>query len=142
MAPGFHQVRGLDLSNLTVIEGAEGWIVIDPLTSAETAPAALDLVDEHLGARPVTAVIYTHSHVDHFAGVRGVIDEADVDAGRVRVIAPAGFLDAAVSENVVAGNGHDPAGALHVRRPPPDGPARPRRRRASARACRCSAARA
>lgn len=104
VAPGFHQVRGLDLANLTVIEGTEGRIVIDPLTSAQTARAALDLVDEHLGARPVTAVIYTHSHIDHFAGVRGVIDEADVKSGKVRVIAPAGFLDAAVSENVVAGN--------------------------------------
>ena len=103
VAPGFHQVRGLDLSNLTVIEGAEGRIVIDPLTSANTARAALDLVEAHLGARRVTAVIYTHSHVDHFAGIHGVIDEADVDAGRVRVIAPAGFLHAAISENVVAG---------------------------------------
>ena len=104
VAPGFHQVRGLDLANLTVIEGLEGRIVIDPLTSVETARAALALVDEHLGARPVTAVIYTHSHVDHFAGVRGVVDEADVVAGRVRVIAPSGFLAAAVSENVMAGN--------------------------------------
>ncbi|WP_421120283.1 alkyl/aryl-sulfatase [Aquihabitans daechungensis] len=104
IAPGFHQVRGLDLANMTVIEGTEGRIVIDPLTSVETARAALALVDEHLGARPVTAVIYTHSHVDHFAGVRGVIDEADVVGGTVRVIAPAGFLEAAVSENVVAGN--------------------------------------
>ncbi|MCU1353542.1 MAG: beta-lactamase domain protein, partial [Acidimicrobiales bacterium] len=104
IAPGFHQVRGLDLSNLTVIEGADGRIVIDPLTSAETARAALDLVDEHLGARPVTAVIYTHSHVDHFGGVRGIVDPADVAEGRVRVIAPAGFLEAAVSENVIAGN--------------------------------------
>ncbi|MCU1454729.1 MAG: alkyl sulfatase-like hydrolase [Acidimicrobiales bacterium] len=104
VAPGFHQVRGLDLSNLTVVEGAEGRIVIDPLTSAETARAALDLVDAHLGPRPVTAVIYTHSHVDHFGGVRGVVDEADVAAGRVRIVAPAGFLAAAVSENVVAGN--------------------------------------
>jgi alkyl sulfatase BDS1-like metallo-beta-lactamase superfamily hydrolase len=104
IAPGFHQVRGLDLANMTVIEGSDGRIVIDPLTSVETARAALALVDEHLGARPVTAVIYTHSHVDHFAGVRGVIDEADVRAGKVRVIAPAGFLEAAVSENIVAGN--------------------------------------
>ena len=104
IAPGFHQVRGLDLANMTVIEGTDGRIVIDPLTSVQTARAALALVDEHLGARPVTAVIYTHSHVDHFAGVRGVIDEADVASGKVRVIAPAGFLEAAVSENVVAGN--------------------------------------
>ncbi len=104
IAPGFHQVRGMDLANMTVIEGAVGRIVIDPLTSVQTARAALALVDEHLGPRPVTAVIYTHSHVDHFAGVRGVIDEADVISGKVRVIAPAGFLEAAVSENVVAGN--------------------------------------
>ncbi|MEZ5204976.1 MAG: alkyl sulfatase dimerization domain-containing protein [Acidimicrobiales bacterium] len=103
VAPGFFQVRGLDLANMTVIDGDEGRIVIDPLTSAQTARAALDLVDEHLGARPVTAVIYTHSHIDHFAGVRGVVDEADVVSGKVRVIAPAGFLHAAVSENVVAG---------------------------------------
>ncbi|CAN5638383.1 alkyl sulfatase dimerization domain-containing protein [soil metagenome] len=104
VAPGFHQVRGLDLANLTVVEGTEGRIVIDPLTSVQTARAAMALVAEHLGERPVTAVIYTHSHVDHFAGVRGVVDQADVDAGRVRVIAPSGFLEAAVSENVVAGN--------------------------------------
>lgn len=104
VAPGFHQVRGLDLANLTVVEGAEGRIVIDPLTSAQTARAAMELVEAHLGPRPVTAIIYTHSHIDHFAGVRGVIDEADVIAGKVRVIAPAGFLHAAVSENVVAGN--------------------------------------
>lgn len=104
VAPGFHQVRGLDLANLTVIEGREGRIVIDPLTSVQTARAAMDLVDQHLGERRVTAVIYTHSHIDHFAGVRGVVDEDDVAAGTVRIIAPAGFLEAAVSENVVAGN--------------------------------------
>ncbi|CAN5820147.1 alkyl sulfatase dimerization domain-containing protein [soil metagenome] len=104
VAPGFHQVRGLDLANLTVVDGERGRIVIDPLTSEQTAAAALALVDEHLGARSVTAVIYTHSHVDHYAGARGVVNEADVAAGRVRVIAPAGFLHAAVSENVVAGN--------------------------------------
>ena len=103
VAPGFHQVRGLDLANLTVVDGLRGRIVIDPLTSAQTAAAALALVDEHLGARPVTAVIYTHSHIDHFGGVRGVVDEADVLAGRVPIIAPSGFLEAAVSENVVAG---------------------------------------
>jgi len=104
VAPGFHQVRGLDLANLTVIQGEAGRIVIDPLTSVQTAQAAMALVNEHLGERPVTALIYTHSHVDHFGGVRGVIDEADVVSGKVRVIAPSGFLQAAVSENVVAGN--------------------------------------
>lgn len=101
---GIWQVRGLDLSNVTFVRGATGWIVIDPLTSEETARAALELVRAHLGDRPVQAVLYTHSHIDHFAGVRGVVDEADVRAGRVRVIAPAGFLHAAVSENVIAGN--------------------------------------
>ncbi|HEY4377643.1 MAG TPA: alkyl sulfatase dimerization domain-containing protein, partial [Acidimicrobiales bacterium] len=104
VAPGFHQVRGLDLSNLTVIDGDEGRIVVDPLTSEETARAALDLVNATLGERPVSAVIYTHSHVDHYAGVRGIVDEADVAAGRVPIIAPAGFLEAAISENVLAGN--------------------------------------
>jgi len=104
LADGFYQVRGLDLSNVTFIAGESGWIVIDPLTSAETARAALDLVHAHLPPRPIHAVIYTHSHIDHFAGVRGVISEDDVRAGKVRVIAPEGFLDAAISENVIAGN--------------------------------------
>jgi alkyl sulfatase BDS1-like metallo-beta-lactamase superfamily hydrolase len=101
---GIWQVRGLDLSNVTFVRGATGWIVIDPLTSEETARAALELVRTHLGDRPVRALLYTHSHIDHFAGVRGVVDEADVRAGRVQVVAPAGFLHAAVSENVIAGN--------------------------------------
>ena len=100
---GVYQVRGLDLSNVSFVAGDTGWIVIDPLTSAETAAAALALVTEHLGERPVHAVIYTHSHVDHFAGVRGVVDEADVRSGAVQILAPEGFLEAAISENVVAG---------------------------------------
>jgi alkyl sulfatase BDS1-like metallo-beta-lactamase superfamily hydrolase len=100
---GIYQVRGLDLSNISFVEGERGVIVIDPLISAETATAALDLYRAHRGERPVTAVIYTHSHVDHFGGVRGVISQEDVDSGRVQVIAPAGFVEAAVSENVYAG---------------------------------------
>ncbi len=100
---GVWQVRGYDLSNITFIAGDTGWIVIDPLTSVETARASLDLANEHLGERPVVAVIYTHSHIDHFAGVLGVTTQADVDAGRCRVIAPEGFLAEAVSENVIAG---------------------------------------
>jgi alkyl sulfatase BDS1-like metallo-beta-lactamase superfamily hydrolase len=100
---GVWQVRGFDLANATFIAGKTGWIVIDPLTSAETARAALDLANERLGARPVVAMIYTHSHVDHFGGARGMIDQADVDAGKVQVIAPQGFLEHAVSENVIAG---------------------------------------
>ncbi|HEV2568811.1 alkyl/aryl-sulfatase [Sphingomonas sp.] len=97
------QVRGLDLSNLTVIRGRSGWIIVDPLTTAEIARAAMALVTKHLGARPVSAVIYTHSHVDHFGGVRGVVDEADMRAGKVAIYAPAGFLEHALSENVIAG---------------------------------------
>ena len=100
---GLYQVRNLDLSNMTIIEGAEGITVIDPLISAETAKVGLDLYFQHRGQKPVKAVIYTHSHVDHYGGVRGVIDEADVAAGKVRIYAPTGFLDAAVAENVMAG---------------------------------------
>ena len=99
-----YQVRGFDISNMTVIEGDSGLIVIDPLMSTETARAGLALYARHRPARPVVAVIYTHSHLDHFGGVRGVIDEADVRAGRVQVIAPAGFMEEAVSENVIAGD--------------------------------------
>ena len=99
-----YQVRNIDLSNLTIIEGDSGLIVVDPLISAETARAALDLYFEHRPARPVVAVVHSHSHVDHYGGVRGVVNEEDVRAGKVRIIAPEGFLDAAVSENVVAGN--------------------------------------
>lgn len=98
-----YQVRGFDLANITFIASDSGWIVFDPLTAKETAAAALALVSEHLGVRPVVAVVYSHSHVDHFGGVRGVIDEADVKAGRVQVIAPVGFMDHAVAENVYTG---------------------------------------
>ncbi|MEV6191168.1 alkyl sulfatase dimerization domain-containing protein [Streptomyces sp. NPDC051920] len=100
---GIYQVRGLDLSNITFVEGATGVIVIDPLISTETAAAALALYREHRGERPVTGVIYTHSHVDHFGGVKGVTTQEDVDAGRVPVIAPEGFTEHAVAENVYAG---------------------------------------
>ena len=98
-----YQVRGYDISNLTVIEGDSGVIVVDPLISAETARAALDLYFEHRPKKPVVAVIHSHSHVDHYGGVRGVVAEEDVIAGRVKVVAPEGFLEAAVSENVMAG---------------------------------------
>jgi alkyl sulfatase BDS1-like metallo-beta-lactamase superfamily hydrolase len=100
---GLYQVRGLDLSNMTIVEGDTGVIVIDPLISTETAAAGLALYREHRGARPVIAVIYTHSHVDHFGGVFGVTSQADVDAGTVQVIAPEGFTAHAVEENVYAG---------------------------------------
>jgi alkyl sulfatase BDS1-like metallo-beta-lactamase superfamily hydrolase len=100
---GIYQVRGLDLSNITFIEGDTGIIVIDPLVSTETAAAALALYRQHRGDRAVTAVIYTHSHVDHFGGVLGVTTQADVEAGRVAVLAPEGFIEHAVAENVFAG---------------------------------------
>jgi alkyl sulfatase BDS1-like metallo-beta-lactamase superfamily hydrolase len=98
------QVRGFDISNISFVRGDTGWIVFDPLVSKETAAAALAFANEKLGARPVVAVVYSHSHIDHFGGVRGVIDEADVKAGKVQVIAPAGFMEAAIAENVYAGN--------------------------------------
>lgn len=98
-----YQVRGLDLANMTIVEGDTGIIIIDPLLSAETARAGLDLYYRHRPARPVSAVVYTHSHIDHFGGVRGVISEDDVKAGRVQVIAPSGFMEEAISENVLAG---------------------------------------
>ncbi len=100
---GIYQVRGLDLSNITFVEGDTGVIVIDPLISTETAAAALALYRAHRGDRPVSAVIYTHSHVDHFGGVLGVTTQADVDSGKVAVLAPAGFVEHAVQENVYAG---------------------------------------
>lgn len=101
---GIYQVRGYDLSNISFIRGETGWIVIDPLISVEVARAALELINQELGTRPVVAVIYTHSHADHFGGVRGVTTPEDVAAGRVRVLAPEGFSHHAVSENVLAGN--------------------------------------
>ncbi len=99
-----YQVRGADLSNMTIIEGDKGIIVIDPLVSAETAKAALDLYYQHRPKKPIKAVIYTHSHVDHFGGVKGIISQSDVDKGKVKVIAPKGFNEAAIEENVMAGN--------------------------------------
>lgn len=101
---GIWQIRGYDLANMTLVAGKTGWIVIDPLLTAEMAKATLDFAMEKLGKKPVVAVIYTHSHVDHFGGVRGVVDEADVKSGKVPVIAPEGFMDHAVAENVLAGN--------------------------------------
>jgi alkyl sulfatase BDS1-like metallo-beta-lactamase superfamily hydrolase len=104
VADGIYQVRNLDLSNMTIIEGAEGIVVVDPLVSEETSKVGIELYFRHRPKRPVTAVIYTHSHVDHYGGVRGVTSEADVMSGKVKVYAPKGFLEAAVAENVFAGN--------------------------------------
>jgi alkyl sulfatase BDS1-like metallo-beta-lactamase superfamily hydrolase len=103
VAEGIYQVRGLDLSNMTIVEGDKGVLVIDPLISTECAAAALDLYRRHRGDRPVTGLLYTHSHVDHFGGARGVVLEQDVTSGRVPVFAPIGFLEHAISENVYAG---------------------------------------
>ena len=103
VVPGIYQVRGFDLSNITFVEGDTGIIVIDPLVSTEVAAAALAFYRTHRGDRPVVAVIYTHSHVDHFGGVLGVTSQAEVDAGTVAVLAPEGFITHAVQENVYAG---------------------------------------
>ncbi|OLP01719.1 hypothetical protein BVU76_13455 [Mycolicibacterium porcinum] len=99
-----YQVRGYDLSNITFIKGDTGWIVIDPVVSAETAKAGLDLANEKLGPRPVVGVVHSHSHIDHYGGVRGVVNQADVDSGKVKIIAPVNFVEDVISENVIAGN--------------------------------------
>ena len=99
-----YQVRGMDISNMTIVEGNSGLIIIDPLLATETAKAALALYLQHRPAKPVVAVIYSHSHLDHFGGVRGVVDEAEVTAGKVAIIAPEGFMEHAVAENILAGN--------------------------------------
>jgi alkyl sulfatase BDS1-like metallo-beta-lactamase superfamily hydrolase len=104
VADRIYQVRGYDISNITFIQGDTSWIVFDPLISAECAKAALDLVTQHLGQRPVIAVVYSHSHVDHYGGVRGIVTQADVDADKVQILAPEGFTEHAISENVIAGN--------------------------------------
>ncbi len=101
---GIYQVRSFDIANMTLIRGETGWVVIDPLTSAESARAALDLANTHLGARPVTAVVHTHSHVDHFAGILGVVDAEDIESGRIPCVAPRDFVEEALAENVLAGN--------------------------------------
>ncbi|ROS73648.1 alkyl/aryl-sulfatase [Cellulomonas sp. PhB143] len=103
VVPGIYQVRGFDLSNVTFIEGDDGVLVLDPLVTKETCAAALELYREHRGDRPVTGVLFTHPHVDHFGGVRGITTQEDVDSGRVPIIAPEHFTEHAASENVYAG---------------------------------------
>lgn len=100
---GVYQVRGYDLSNMSIIVGETGWILVDPLTTVETATAALALARTHLGDAPISAVILTHSHIDHFGGMPAVVTSEDVASGRIRIIAPEGFADEATSENVLAG---------------------------------------
>ena len=97
---GVYQLRGFDVSNMTIIEGQTGWIVVDPLTSKETAAAAIAFAREHLGNQPVSAIIFTHSHIDHFGGVLSVLNTGE----GIEIFAPAGFMDEATSENVIAGS--------------------------------------
>ncbi len=104
VTPGIYQVRGFDLANITFIQGKTGWIVFDTLTVKETARAALDFINQQLGERPVVAVVYSHTHVDHFGGVRGIVDEADVKSGKVQILAPKGFMKHVFAENLYAGN--------------------------------------
>ncbi len=103
LAPGLYQVRNFDNSNVTFVETAKGWIVIDPLTVEAVARAAFDLLKQHVADKPILAVIYTHSHTDHFAGVTGIVDPRDVAAGKVQIIAPKGFVEEVVSEWMLAG---------------------------------------
>ena len=104
VVPGIWQVRSFDISNMTFIRGDTGWIIIDPLSSAESARAALDLANLHLGERPVVAVIISHSHVDHYGGVLGIMSMEQGTSGEIKVIAPEGFVTESLSENVLAGN--------------------------------------
>jgi alkyl sulfatase BDS1-like metallo-beta-lactamase superfamily hydrolase len=103
VVPGVYQVRGLDIANMTLIEGDGGVIVVDTLTSIEGARAAMELYFEHRGRRPVAAVIFTHTHTDHWGGARGVIDDEMLASGRIPIIAPDLFMEHAVSENIIAG---------------------------------------
>ncbi len=103
VVPGLYQVRGFDISNMTIIEGDTGIVIVDPLVTAQVAKAGLELYFNHRGRKPVHAVIYTHSHTDHWGGVKGVTSVADVEAGRTTVIAPDGFLEAIANENILPG---------------------------------------
>ncbi|WP_300528911.1 alkyl sulfatase dimerization domain-containing protein [Maricaulis sp.] len=103
VVPGIYQVRGYDLSNMSIIETESGRIIIDPLTSVETARAALDLVERELGAREIVAIVLTHSHIDHFGGIAAIASREELDSGEIEIIAPDHFLEEAVSENVLAG---------------------------------------
>ena len=123
VVPDFiYQVRGFDLANMTIVRGESGWILFDVLLTSQTAAAALRLVNEQLGELPVRAVVYSHSHIDHFGGVRGVISEQDVQSGAVQVIAPSGFMEEAIAENVYAGNAMSRRAGLQYGRGIPSGP--------------------
>lgn len=103
VTPGIYQIRGFDISNMTIITGETGWIIVDTLTTRETAAAAISFVREKLEPRPIKAIIYTHSHIDHFGGVLGVISSEEASRENVQVIAPGGFMKEATSENIMAG---------------------------------------
>ncbi|MFT4863617.1 MAG: alkyl sulfatase BDS1-like metallo-beta-lactamase superfamily hydrolase [Pseudohongiellaceae bacterium] len=123
VVPDFlYQVRGFDLANMTLVKGDTGWILFDVLLTSETAAAALALANEHLGEMPVRAVVYSHSHIDHFGGVLGVTSQEEVNAGRTQIIAPAGFMDEAISENVYAGTAMSRRAVLQYGRTIPASP--------------------
>ena len=123
IVPDFmYQVRGFDLANMTLVMGDSGWLIFDVLLSSQTANAALSLANQHLGERPVKAVVYSHSHIDHFGGIRGVVDEAQVTEGIVQIIAPKGFMAEAISENVYAGNAMSRRAAFQYGRNIPSSP--------------------
>ena len=100
---GIYQLRGFDLANMTLIEGKSGWIVVDPLTAKETSARAWDFAMQHLPEKPISAVIFSHSHVDHFGGATGILTPEEAAASKIRIVAPMGFMEEAVSENVIAG---------------------------------------
>ena len=101
---GIYQLRGYDLANMTIIEGDTGWIIVDPLTAKETADKALQFAQKHLGKHPINAIIYTHSHIDHFGGIEGILDNlSESEQKALRIIAPEGFMEEATSENIIAG---------------------------------------
>lgn len=103
VVPGIYQVRGYDIAYITFIQGENGWICMDPITCDETSKAAKELLDEHFGEKPISAVLYTHGHKDHYAGVKGIVNEEDVLSGKIDVYAPENFLESAISENIYAG---------------------------------------
>ncbi|MFT4764421.1 MAG: alkyl sulfatase BDS1-like metallo-beta-lactamase superfamily hydrolase [Oleispira sp.] len=103
VSEGIYQLRGFDLANMTLIEGDSGWIVVDPLTAKETAKQAFDFAQKHLGKKPISAILFTHSHLDHFGGALGIVTAEQVKQQGIRVIAPEGFMEEATSENIIAG---------------------------------------
>ncbi len=103
VSDGVYQIRGFDFANMSIIEGKSGWIIVDPLTAKETAQAALKFAQQHLGVKPIKAIILTHAHIDHFGGVLGIVSPEKIKEQGIRVIAPEGFMEAATSENIIAG---------------------------------------